>query len=195
MHFAILFAGFLAPMDPAQQNREFSYAPPTKIHFSCTSVFHCWPYVQGYEWAPDAYRENTQAQYPLRFFVHSNSYRLLWTLHSSVHLFGVDAPGQIFMLGTDRYGRDVFSRLIYGGQISLAAGILATFLSLALAALIGIASGYYGGWIDEWLMGSSELFLSLPWLYFLIGVRAVLPLHVSPGYTFLLLITLIGTIG
>jgi peptide/nickel transport system permease protein len=82
-----------------------------------------------------------------------------------------------------------------GGQISLAAGLIATLIALSVAAIIGTISGYYGKWIDESLMGSAELFLSLPWFYFLIGVRAFLPLHVSPTQTFLLLITVIGLIG
>src|SRR6266853_427211 len=67
--------------------------------------------------------------------------------------------------------------------------------TLAMAAVIGTVSGFYGGWIDESLMGVSELFLSLPWLYFLLGIRAFLPLHVSPVGTFLLLIGVIGAIG
>ena len=99
------------------------------------------------------------------------------------------------LLGADAFGRDEFSRLLFGGQISLAAGLLATLITLATAAVIGTVSGFYGGWIDESLMGTSELFLSLPWLYFLLGVRAFLPLHVSPAGTFLLLIAVIGLIG
>jgi peptide/nickel transport system permease protein len=77
----------------------------------------------------------------------------------------------------------------------LAAGVLATLISLAVGTVIGTISGYYGKWVDESLMGSAELFLSLPWFYFLIAVRAFLPLHLSPAETFLLLICVIGLIG
>ena len=85
--------------------------------------------------------------------------------------------------------------LLWGGQISVAAGIVATAVTLLVGSLVGVIAGYYGGWIDETLMGTTELFLSLPWLYFLLGVRAFLPLHVSPARTFLLLTCVIGLIG
>jgi peptide/nickel transport system permease protein len=101
----------------------------------------------------------------------------------------------MFLAGTDSYGRDQFSRILYGGQISVAAGILATAISLALGTLIGGISGFWGKWIDEWAMRFAELFLVLPWLYVLFGVRAFLPLHLSSAQTFLLLIAVIGTIG
>jgi len=96
-------------------------------------------------------------------------------LRSHVHLFG--AEGQVFLAGTDGYGRDQFSRILYGGQISLAAGLLATGISLFLGMVIGCVSGFYGRWIDESAMRLVELFLVLPWLYFLLAVRSFLPLR------------------
>src|SRR2546426_1614670 len=195
LHLAILFAGFIAPYDPTVQNRELPYAPPTRLHFVDASGFHPRPSVYASLPDPDGYREDVTHKYPLHFFVRGGSYKILGILRSNVHLFGVDEPARILVLGADAYGRDEFSRLLYGGQISLAAGLLATLLTLATAAVIGTMSGFYGGWIDESLMGVSELFLSLPWLYFLLGVRAFLPLHVSPVGTFLLLIGVIGLIG
>jgi peptide/nickel transport system permease protein len=99
------------------------------------------------------------------------------------------------LLGTDGFGRDEFSRILYGGQISVAAGLAATIITVVAASVIGLIAGFYGRWIDELLMGSAELFLSLPWLYFLLGVRAFLPLHLSPIRTFFLLVSVIGLIG
>jgi len=131
----------------------------------------------------------------VHFLKRGSAYRILGVFNSNLHLLGVDEPARIFLLGTDAYGRDEFSRLLQGGQISLAAGLLATLVSLVAATVIGTISGYYGKWIDELLMGSAELFLSLPWLYFLLIVRALLPLHVSPTATFMLLIAVIGLIG
>ncbi|HLK66944.1 MAG TPA: ABC transporter permease [Bryobacteraceae bacterium] len=110
-------------------------------------------------------------------------------------LFGVPQPGAIFLLGTDGYGRDVFSRLLYGGRVSLLTGLLAAFLSLGLGSILGAVSGFYGGWLDRLLMRSGELFLALPWLYLLLAVRALLPLHISTVHAFLLLIVVIGAIG
>src|SRR5207237_9090069 len=91
---------------------------------------------------------------------------------------GVDANAKFLLMGADRYGRDQFSRLLYGGQISLFAGLLAALLSLSLGAILGIISGFYGAWVDDGLMRLSELFLALPWLYLLFAVRVFLPLFV-----------------
>jgi peptide/nickel transport system permease protein len=112
-----------------------------------------------------------------------------------MHLFGVAEPGKVLLFGTDGYGRDELSRILFGGQISVAAGITATFIALLAGSILGVIAGYYGRWIDEALMGITELFLSLPWLYFLLGVRAFLPLHLSTIRTFFLLTGVIGLIG
>ena len=195
VHLAIVFAGFVAAYDPGAQNRACSYAPPTRVHFFDSAGFHWRPFVYASVPDFDSYHDDVSHEYRLRFFVRGESYRLLWIFTWNVHLFGVEAPARILLLGADLYGRDEFSRVVYGGQISLAAGVLATFITLAIATIVGTISGYYGRWVDESLMGCSELFLSLPWFYFLIGVRAFLPLHLNPASTFLLLIAVIGAIG
>lgn len=195
LHLAILFAGFIAPYDPTVQDRELSYAPPTRLHFIDATGFHWRPFVYASVSDFDSYHEDMSHRYSLRFFTHGTPYHLLGIFTGNIHFWGVDAPGRILLLGTDLYGRDEFSRMVYGGQISLAAGLLATFITLAIATIVGTLSGYYGRWLDESLMGCSELFLSLPWFYFLIGVRAFLPLHLDPTSTFLLLIAVIGAIG
>ena len=195
LHLVVIFAGFIGPYHPSLQNRELPYAPPTRVHFVDASGFHLRPFVYGSMLVLDSYQENRAREYPIRLFVRTDDYTIFGVIKSNVHLFRVDEPARIFLFGTDGYGRDEFSRLLYGGQISLAAGILATLLSLAAGTIIGTISGYFGKWIDESLMGSAELFLSLPWFYFLIAVRAFLPLHLSPAETFLLLISVIGLLG
>jgi len=195
LHLAILLAGFIAPYDPAGQNREFAYAPPTRIHFFDASGFHWRPFAYALSADFDGVHENRSQKFPLHFFLRGENYNVLGLVTTNLHFFGVEGQGRIFLFGTDAYGRDEFSRLLYGGQISLAAGLLATFITLFAAAIIGAVSGYYGKFVDESLMGSAELFLCLPWFYFLVGVRAFLPLHLSPASTFLLLISVIGLIG
>src|SRR6266700_6141158 len=195
LHLIVIFAGFIAPYNPGSQNRELPYAPPTRMHFVDASGFHLRPFVYASTLALDSYDEDRTHEYPIHLFVRGDSYTLLGILGSNLHLFQVDEPSHIFLLGSDGYGRDEFSRLLYGGQISLAAGLLATLLSLAVGTIVGTVSGYYGKWVDESLMGTAELFLSLPWFYFLIAVRAFLPLHLSPAETFLLLLCVIGLIG
>jgi peptide/nickel transport system permease protein len=195
LHLIVIFAGFIAPYNPGAQNRELPYAPPTRIHFVDASGFHLQPFVYASTFAFDSYEDDRTRELPIRLLVRGDAYTVLGVFKSNLHLFRVDEPGHIFPLGSDGYGRDEFSRLLYGGQISLAAGLLATLLSLAAGTIIGTVSGYYGKWVDESLMGTAELFLSLPWFYFLIAVRALLPLHLSPAETFLLLICVIGLIG
>jgi peptide/nickel transport system permease protein len=200
LHLILLLAGFFAPYDPTTQDRELAYAPPTRLHFKDATGFHLRPFVYAWRLGLDgdqagSYQEDRTSAYPVRFLVRGPTYRFLGACQASVHLFGVSEPAKILMLGTDGYGRDEFSRVLSGGQISVAAGITATFITLLAGSILGIIAGYYGRWIDESLMGVTELFLSLPWLYFLLGVRAFLPLHLSPLRTFFLLTGVIGLIG
>jgi peptide/nickel transport system permease protein len=200
LHLILLCAGFFAPYDPTMQDRELPYAPPTRLHFKDRSGFRLRPFI--YAWTTsldsnqaDSYQEDLSHEYPIHFFVSGSSYKLLGIYTTQLHLFNVNTPGKILLCGTDGYGRDEFSRVLFGGRISVAAGITATFIALLTGSFVGIIAGYYGRWIDESLMGVTELFLSLPWLYFLLGVRAFLPLHLSTLRTFFLLTTVIGLIG
>jgi peptide/nickel transport system permease protein len=195
LHIIFLAAAFIAPYDPAAQNRELPYAPPTRLHFRDASGFHLRPFVYLFVATDSGYREDTSHGYLVQVFVRGDTYSFLSLFETNLHLLGVDDPAKLLLLGTDAFGRDEFSRVLYGGQVSLAAGIVATFVTLLVGSIVGVIAGYYGGWVDETLMGASELFLSLPWLYFLLGVRAFLPLHVSPVRTFVLLTCIIGLIG
>ena len=195
LHLALLFAGFLAPYDPAGQDRELPYTPPTRLHFKDASGWHLRPFVYRLTAGPDGFFEDKDKAFPIHVMSRGWSYKLLGMLPTTWHLFGTDEPGHIALLGTDGFGRDEFSRVLCGGQISVAAGIAATLIALLVGTIFGVIAGYYGRWTDESLMAATELFLSLPWLYFLLGVRAFLPLNVSPARTFLLLICVIGLIG
>jgi peptide/nickel transport system permease protein len=200
LHLILLCAGFVAPYDPATQNRDLPYAPPTRLHFKGASGFHWRPFVYGSTRVLEGdqtggLEEDRSREYRLRFLVSGPSYKLLGIRETTVHLFEVAEPGKVLLFGTDGYGRDEFSRVLFGGQISVAAGITATLITLLAGSILGIIAGYYGRSVDEALMGVTELFLSLPWLYFLLGVRAFLPLHLSALRTFFLLTGVIGLIG
>lgn len=198
-HGAILFAGFFAPYSHSAQDRELPYAPPSKIHFiDAAGKFHARPFVYGWKDDPanyGAYIVDFQHVYPLEILVQGAPYKLFGFVQVRTHLIGTVGQGRVFLLGTDGYGRDQFSRLLYGGQISLAAGWIAAAFSILIGAIVGGIAGFYGGRMDDVLMRGGELFLALPWLYLLFAVRAALPLHVAQWQVFLLLVVVIGMIG
>jgi peptide/nickel transport system permease protein len=199
LHIAILLAGFFSPFDPARQNRELPYAPPTPIHsVDARNHTRVAPFVCAFEdrpGVPGEYFESQDKCAPIHFLVRGADYRLVGPIHANLHLFGVDTPAELHLMGTDAFGRDVFSRFLYGGQISLLAGVLATLLTLVFGTLLGTVAGYYGGWLDAFIMRAAELFLALPWLYLLFAVRGFLPLSLSGGRALLLLVGVIGLVG
>lgn len=198
-HGLVFFAGFFAPYSYSEQARDLPYAPPTAIHFfDFRGKFHVRPFVYGLQddsQNPGRYEPDRRRLYPVHLFVRGSAYKFAGLFSAHLHLFGVDAPGSIFLLGTDEYGRDQFTRFLYGGQISLAAGLIAAGIAILLGILVGGLAGFYGGWIDEILMRGGELFLALPWLYLLFAVRAGLPLHIAQWQVFLLLLAVCGIIG
>ncbi len=184
-HIAVLSAGFLGPYDPAMQDRASVLLAPMQIRFfDSGGAFHLRPLATS-----------GGVRRPIRFFVSGSQYRWLGMWPSRIHLFGVDEPGSIHLLGTDEFGRDQFSRILWGGQISLATGWLAALLALGIGLGLGLLAGFHGGWLDAVIMRATELFLALPWLYLLLAVRAFLPLSLSPGVTALALVGVIGIVG
>jgi peptide/nickel transport system permease protein len=198
LHGIVLCAGFFAPYSPSEQDRKNPYLPPMRVHLVDThGHFHLRPFVYSFrlrEGSFDQYEEDTAKANPLRFFVSGSRYRLFGLLPSRLHLFGAEAS-RVYLLGSDGYGRDQFSRLLFGGQVSLLAGFLGTGFALVIGLTVGAVAGYFGGWRDDLLMRVAELFLALPWLYLLFGLRAFLPLAVGPLQAFFLIIAVIGTVG
>ena len=192
-------AGFLAPYDPVEQNRELAFAPPVRLHLVDDSGrVHLRPFV--YVLAPragtfDVYDEDRSRPYPIRFFPRGTPYRLAGLIQADRHLFGVDEPARLFLMGSDEYGRDVFSRLMYGTQISPVAGFLAAFVAVSVGLVLGGVAGFYGGMTDQVLMRCAELVMAVPWLYLLLAVRSALPLALEPLDAFLLVVIIIGVVG
>jgi len=215
LHASVLFASFLAPYEAEAQDRELPFTPPTRPHFvDALGRFHLRPFI--YACAPSSMPaepcvEDRGQAFPIRFFVRESSPGLEMAKANVVdqgselrtgesrrehrRLLAVDHPARIFLLGSDGLGRDQFSRLLHGGQISLFAGMLAAALTLGLGLMLGAFAGFYGGWVDHLIMRSAELFLALPWLYLLFAVRAFLPLHLSAVQSFFLLIAVMGLVG
>lgn len=199
IHVVVLGAGFFSPYDPDVQHREVPFAPPTPLHWVDTyGRFHLRPFVYPWMALPGhfaVYRPDVRRPVSVRFLVRGAEGESAGILHSRWRLFGTDGRAQIFLLGTDGYGRDQLSRLLCGAQVSLLGGFIAAALSVGLGLLLGSWAGFYGGWIDGMTMRLTELFLTLPWLYVLFGVRAFLPLRTPPRESFLIIIIVIGVIG
>jgi peptide/nickel transport system permease protein len=199
VHVAALVAEPLAPYAPGEQHRDWSYAPPARLHLiDDRGGWHPVPFVYALDRGPgrpERYVEDTSRRYPLRLLRHGAPYRLASFLSSDLHVVGVDEPATLFLLGTDRYGRDVLSRVLVGARLSLFAGLIATALGIGLGLVVGGVAGYFGGWLDGGLTWVIDVFLSLPWLYLLLAVRSLLPLDLPPVGAFALTATLVGVVG
>ena len=186
LHLAVFAAGFLSPYDVAEQDRELPFAPPTRIHFAdAQGASTCDRRMSLVENSAQfgTYDEDTRRCFPIRFFVYEPQYNLAGVFASNLHLLGVDPPARLFLMGTDAYGRDLFSRFLHGGQISLAAGSW-QHCYLWESGSVGHGVRIYGGWLDAVVMRFGEIFIALPWLYLLFALRAFLPLNINPSSGF-----------
>jgi peptide/nickel transport system permease protein len=188
-----LVAEFLCPYAPGHQHRDLAFTPPTPVHLTDDTHQIVRPFVYGIIESPAGsgrYVEDRRYKYIIRFFTKGDSYQIA-RIRSSTHLFGADSGGQVFFMGTDEFGRDLLSNMLYGIRQSLLISLTAAVLTLFLGLALGGFAGYFGGWTDEVLMGTADLFLCIPWLYLLFGVRAALPLRLDyPQAILTLLVTL-----
>jgi peptide/nickel transport system permease protein len=195
LHAVVACAGFFAPYDASEQERDHPYQSPARLHLvDSNGHFHFRPFFYGNQDSFEQTREDATKLIPLRFFTQGARYKLFGLIPSRLHLFGA-ATERVYLMGSDAYGRDQFSRILYGGQISLLAGLLGASLTLLLGMFIGTTAGYFGGWRDVVLMRLAELFVALPWFYLLFGLRAFLPLSVTPLEAFVLVVAVIGAVG
>ena len=184
-YFTAVFCEFVAPYDPDKAMIQFKQSPPTTIHLrDAEGKFHR-PFVYQSERAlnPETlaitYKEDTSLMYPIELFVQGEPYDLwgVWR-ETTLRLFGIpSAEGKqgIFLFGTDRLGRDMFSRIAYGARISLSLGLIGVFLSLILGVLLGGISGYYGGWIDTVVQRLIEFIRVIPTIPLWMTLSAAMP--------------------
>ncbi|MCA0452447.1 MAG: ABC transporter permease [Chloroflexi bacterium] len=182
MYLAAIFAGFIAPNDPTKVNGQFVSVAPQGLHFFDTEGdFHLIPFAYGLESSvdPATFRRMVEIvpeeKYPLQFFIRGPQYTILGLIKTDIHLFGVEEPGQLFLFGTDSQGRDIFSRVWYGAQVSLSVGLFGVFLTLLFGSIIGIASGYIGGIFDDIVQRVIELLMSFPQLPLWLALAALVP--------------------
>ena len=200
-----IFADFLAPADPSAYAARYTFAPPQGIHFLAQGEDGSWsfgPYVNGYKTEIDraAMRRtfviDPEVRIPVRFFAPSDPYLLAGVIPMSVKFIGVEDPrAPFYVLGADRLGRDLLSRLVHGTRISLSIGLAGVTLSLFFGIVIGGFAGYYGGWFDSAVMRVIEFIRSMPTIPLWLGLAAALPRDWSALQTYFAITIILSLIG
>ena len=204
-YLVALLAEFLAPADPGAYSARYTYAPPQGIHFVAVNEDGSWefgPYVNGYktEIDPVALRRtfviDEEVRLPVRFFAESQPYLLAGVIPMSIKFMGLENPRDPFyILGADRLGRDMLSRLIHGTRISLSIGLVGVTMSLFFGIVIGGFAGYYGGWFDSAVMRVVEFIRSMPTIPLWLGLAAALPKDWSALQTYFAITLILSLIG
>jgi peptide/nickel transport system permease protein len=183
LYLIAVFAEFVGPYDPEQFFPQYKLTPPTKIH-----IFHegrlMRPFVyrivrtKDPETLRNIYNEDTETIYPIRLFVRSSPYEFWGLWEGELHLFGLDVPHKeqgVFLLGADRLGRDLFTRLCYGARLSLSIGLVGVLMSLFIGIVLGGISGYYGGIVDTLIQRIIEFLRTMPSIPLWMSLSAAVP--------------------
>lgn len=180
-----LFADFLAPYPADHFDPDYTYAPPQQLHVVDMSGdgWDWGPYVHGYTLHQDpqtlalSFEVDESQRSHIGFFVRGYPYRLLGLFEIDWHLFGPADPDgpPVYLLGADRLGRDLLSRVIHGTRVSMSIGLVGVAVAFVLGIILGGISGYLGGWVDTVIQRMVEFFLSLPTLPLWLGLAAAIP--------------------
>ncbi len=186
LYLFVIFADFLAPYSFDNEDRTYSYCPATKIELFDQGKL-TWPFVYGQKLSFDHNHK--------RYFVKDDTQKYSLKLFSDGHLFTVEKPGRIYIWGADSRGRDLFSRILHGGRISLSIGLIGSLIAFSLGLLIGGIAGYFGGWIDSTLMRVCELFMLVPSFYLMLALRSVVPDNISAFQIYVMVILILSFLG
>ncbi len=201
IYLALFFADFLAPYTKDFSDRTMAYVPPSKIFVIDETNHLSKPYTYNYTREFDS--ENLRIKYTLdrsqkhyiKFFSKGQPYKFLGIIPMKRHLITTDTAGRLFLLGADINGRDVFSRILFGGRISMTIGFLALFVLFPIGLLYGGISGYFGGIVDTIMMRFAEAVMSIPSFYLLIILASILPSGMTSTQRFMLIVIILALIG
>ena len=201
IYLALFLADFIAPYTKDFSDRTMAYVPPSKI-FTIDETGHLSkPYTYNYtrDFNPQTleieYNFDRSKKHYVKFFAQGQPYKFLGLIPMKRHLVTTDAEGRLFILGTDINGRDVFSRILFGGRISMTIGFLALFVLFPIGLLYGGISGYFGGKVDMLMMRFAEAVMSIPSFYLLIILASILPSGMTSTQRFLLIVIILALIG
>lgn len=194
------FAEFFAPFPPDKTSTQLTYAPPQTLVLFDEDGFN--PHVYGYksELDPVALRRtfvtDPELKVPVRLFVRGYEYKILGLITSDIHLIGPEDPSQpMYLLGADRLGRDVLSRLAHGTRVSMSIGLVGVAISLILGIILGGISGYYGGGVDNFIQRLIEFIRSMPTIPLWLGLAAALPTDWGPIQVYFAITVILSFIG
>jgi peptide/nickel transport system permease protein len=177
-----IFADFFSPTSISGIDLQASFIPPQQVHFLDTEgKFHLRPFVYNYVYTldPNTFRvmwvEDQSQAYEIKFFVQGPAYKLFGLIPSQLHLYGVEEGGTIYILGTDKIGRDLWGKTCEAGRISLSMSLFGTIISVLFGSVLGVASGYYGGWVDNVLQRFTEFIAAFPNLPLWMALAALVP--------------------
>ncbi len=201
IYLALFLADFIAPYTKDFSDRTMAYVPPSKIFVIDENGKLSKPYTYNYirNFDPENLRitydlDRSQKHY-LKFFSKGQPYKFLGLIPMQRHLITTDSDGRLFLLGADINGRDVFSRLLFGGRISMTIGFLALFVLFPIGLLYGGIAGYFGGIVDTLMMRFAEAVMSIPSFYLLIILASILPSGMTSIQRFMLIVIILALIG
>lgn len=201
IYFALFFADFIAPYTKDFSDRTMAYVPPSKIFTIDENGKLSKPYTYNYKREFDSedlkiiYTLDRSKKHYIKFFSQGQPYKLLGLIPMKRHLVTTDKDGRLFLLGTDINGRDVFSRILFGGRISMTIGFLALFVLFPIGLLYGGVAGYFGGKTDMIMMRFAEAVMSIPSFYLLIILASILPSGMTSVQRFMLIVIILALIG
>ncbi len=200
IYVLIAFADFFSPYPIGQKNEDYTYAPPMRIRLLHEGHLAA-PFVYGYKYEVDRrtflrkYVADPAQRHPVRLLVRGDPYKLLGLIPARLRLFGTIEGGVVFLLGTDRFGQDMASRILSGSRVTLTAGLLGVVISVVLGATLGTLSGFYGGPVDNVIQRIIEFLRSFPQIPLWLTLAAALPPTWSSIKVYFGIVTILAFLG